>query len=227
MKAELVDISKKLQASELHDDRPMEERSHSLEPVYNYFGIRINTCQERLRQKLLQKRQHIIPKLIQKNLTLQQPLENKSSKLFKKLYILVKEYPTYNFIGPIIGPLGNTQKRMEKETGAKICLRGKDITTDPQKNVEDLHVYVEANNQKSLDAAVGMIEKLLKPTDEGMNEHKRGQLEKLATLKANMCKFVTIMGTSILPALNGNLLLKWYAMTNVAATTIPQKLVGQ
>ncbi|XP_050254912.1 splicing factor-like protein 1 [Quercus robur] len=159
----------------------MEERSHSPEPVYNYFGIRINTRQERLHQKLLQKRQHIISKLIQKNPTLQQPLENKSSKLFKKLYIPVKEYPTYNFIGPIIGPLGNTQKRMEKETGAKICLRGKDITTDPQKNDEDLHVYVEANNQKSLDAAVGMIEKLLKPTDEGMNEHKWGQLEKLAT----------------------------------------------
>ncbi|XP_050253069.1 splicing factor-like protein 1 [Quercus robur] len=166
----------------------MEERSPSPEPVYDYFGIIINTRQERLRQKLLQKRQHIISKLIKKNPTLQQPLEYKSSKLFKKPYIPVKEYPTYNFIGPIIGPLGNTQKRMEKGIGAKIRLRGKDITTDPQKNDEDLHVYVEANNQKSLDAAVGMIEKLLKPTDKGMNEHKRGQLKELATLKANMCK---------------------------------------
>ena len=188
LKAELVDISRKLQTSELHDDRPMEERSPSPEPVYDYFGIRINTRQERLRQKLRQKRQHIISTLIQKNPTLQQPLEYKSSKLFKKLYIPVKEYPTYNFIGPIIGPLGNTQKRMEKETGAKIRLRGKDITTDPQKNDEDLHVYIEANNQKSLDAAVGMIEKLLKPIDEGMNEHKRSQLEELAALKANMCR---------------------------------------
>ncbi|KAF3961176.1 hypothetical protein CMV_014179 [Castanea mollissima] len=188
LKAELVDISRKLQTSELHDDRPMEERSPSPEPVYDYFGIRINTRQERLRQKLLQKRQHIISKLFQKNPTLQQPLECKSLKLFKKLYVPVKEYPTYNFIGLIIGPLGNTQKRMEKETGAKIRLRGKDITTDPQKNDEDLHVYIEANNQKSLDAAVGMIEKLLKPIDEGMNEHKRGQLEELATLKTNVCR---------------------------------------
>ncbi|KAL4595186.1 hypothetical protein ACB092_12G073300 [Castanea dentata] len=188
LKAELVDISRKLQTSELHDDRPMQERSPSPEPVYDYFGIRINTRQERLRQKLLQKRQHIISKLFQKNPTLQQPLECKSLKLFKKLYIPVKEYPTYNFIGLIIGPLGNTQKRMEKETGAKIRLRGKDITTDPQKNDEDLHVYIEANNQKSLDAAVGMIEKLLKPIDEGMNEHKRGQLEELATLKTNVCR---------------------------------------
>ncbi|KAK9994462.1 hypothetical protein SO802_024165 [Lithocarpus litseifolius] len=124
LKAELVDISRKLQTSELHDDSPMEERSPSPEPVYDYFGIRINTHQERLHQKLLQKHQHIISMLIQKNPNLQQPLEYKSSKLFKKIYIPVKEYPTYNFIGPIIGPLGNTQKRMEKETGAKIRLRG-------------------------------------------------------------------------------------------------------
>ena len=46
-------------------------------------------------------------------------------KLFKKLYVPVKEYPGYNFIGPIIGLRGNTQQRMQKETGAKIHVRGK------------------------------------------------------------------------------------------------------
>ena len=30
-----------------------------------------------------------------------------------------------NFIGLIIGPRGNTLKKMERETGAKIMIRGK------------------------------------------------------------------------------------------------------
>jgi splicing factor 1 len=30
-----------------------------------------------------------------------------------KLFIPVKDYPGYNFIGLILGPRGNTQKRME------------------------------------------------------------------------------------------------------------------
>ncbi|GMY07193.1 splicing factor-like protein 1 [Fagus crenata] len=167
LQAELLDINRKLQRSEHHDERSVDE--------------------VRLRHKLVQRLLDIISKLIQKNPTFKPPLEYKSSKLFKKLYIPVKEYPDYNFIGPIIGPHGNTHRRMEKETGAKICVRGKDITKIPQKDDEDLHVYIEADNQKSLDAAVGMIEKLLNPIDEGMNEHKRTQLEELAKLKGYMC----------------------------------------
>ncbi|XP_050254322.1 splicing factor-like protein 1 [Quercus robur] len=188
LQAELADINRKLQTSKLHDDKPMEERSPSPEPMHDNLGIRLNPRQVRLHQKLVQKRQHIISKLIKKNSTFKPPLEYKSSKLCKKIYIPVKEYPNYNFVGLIIGPLGKTQKRMEKETGAKIRLRGKDKTTNPQKNDEDLHVYIEADNQKSLDAAVGMVEKLLNPIDDAMNEHKRVQLEELATLKANMCR---------------------------------------
>ena len=188
LQAELADINRKLQTSELHDDKPMEERSPSPEPVHDNLGIRLNPRQVRLHQKLVLNRQHIISKLIKKNSTFKPPLEYKSSKLCKKIYIPVKEYPNYNFVGLIIGPLGKTQKRMEKETGAKIRLRGKDKTTNPQKNDEDLHVYIEADNQKSLDAAVGMVEKLLNPIDDAMNEHKWVQLEELATLKANMCR---------------------------------------
>lgn len=68
---------------------------------------------------------------------------------------------------------------MEKETGARMILRDrgspregkaqqKDAKPDPSEN-EDLHVLVEADNQKSLDAAVGMVEKLLVPVTEEMN----------------------------------------------------------
>jgi hypothetical protein len=39
--------------------------------------------------------------------------------------IHLQEYPNYNFIGLVIGPRGATQKAMEKETGAKIVIRGR------------------------------------------------------------------------------------------------------
>ncbi len=46
-------------------------------------------------------------------------------KKTRKLYIPIKKYPEYNFIGLIIGPRGITQKNMERETGAKIAIRGR------------------------------------------------------------------------------------------------------
>ncbi|KAJ7969978.1 Branchpoint-bridging protein [Quillaja saponaria] len=170
LKAELSEINKKLQEPDLHDDELEDGRCVSREPV-------------RLHERLVRKRQEIISKLIKKNPTFNPPPDYKPSKLFKKLYMPVKEYPEYNFVGLILGPQGNTQKRMENESGAKILLRGKGSTKTPQKSdKEDLHVYIEADNKKSLDAAVAMVEKLLIPV-EGMNEHKRAQLEELAVLR--------------------------------------------
>ena len=46
-------------------------------------------------------------------------------KRSRKIRIPVEEYPTYNFIGLIIGPRGKTQKDMEGKTGCKIAIRGK------------------------------------------------------------------------------------------------------
>lgn len=47
-----------------------------------------------------------------------------------KFYIPYREHPGYNFIGLIIGPRGNTQKRLERETGTKIAIRGKGSVKD-------------------------------------------------------------------------------------------------
>lgn len=44
---------------------------------------------------------------------------------WKKIFIPQKDYPGYNFIGLIIGPRGNTQKRMQTETNTKIAIRGR------------------------------------------------------------------------------------------------------
>lgn len=193
----LLEINRKLQSVLPLDDRAECARSPSPEPIYDNMGIRINTREYRAREKLMKERQEIISKLIQKNPAFRPPADYRPPKLHKKLYIPMKEYPGYNFIGLIIGPRGNTQKRMEKETGAKIVIRGKgsvkegrlqqkrDIKPDPSEN-EDLHVFVEAETQEALDKAVGMVEKLLHPVDECLNEHKRQQLRELAALNGTI-----------------------------------------
>ncbi|KAJ3675776.1 hypothetical protein LUZ60_004818 [Juncus effusus] len=197
LNARLLEISRLFQSGLPLDDRPEGARSPSPEPVYDNMGIRINTREFRARERLNRERQEIISQLIRKNPAFKPPADYRPPKLHKKLFIPMKEYPGYNFIGLIIGPRGNTQKRMEKETGAKIVIRGKgsikegkllqkrDTKPDPSEN-EDLHVLVEADTEESLEAAAGMVQKLLTPVDEVLNEHKRQQLRELATLNGTI-----------------------------------------
>ncbi|CAN6442250.1 unnamed protein product [Victoria cruziana] len=193
----LLEISRLLQSGLPLDDRPEGARSPSPEPLYDNMGVRINTREFRARERLNRERQEIISQLIKRNPAFKPPADYRPPKLQKKLYIPMKEYPGYNFIGLIIGPRGNTQKRMEKETGAKIVIRGKgsvkegrlqqkrDLRPDPAEN-EDLHVLVEAETQEALEAASSMVEKLLQPVDEVLNEHKRQQLRELAALNGTI-----------------------------------------
>ena len=46
-------------------------------------------------------------------------------RIHDKVMIPQDEYPEINFVGLLIGPRGNTLKTMEKDTGAKIIIRGK------------------------------------------------------------------------------------------------------
>lgn len=73
-----------------------------------------------------------------------------------------KEYPTFNFIGLIIGPRGNTQKRMERETNTKIAIRGKgsvkegrsrrDPSGRPEPGEDDeLHVLITGEADEDVD----------------------------------------------------------------------------
>ncbi|XP_072990363.1 uncharacterized protein [Typha latifolia] len=164
--------------------------------INNKLDVMVNGRSARLRAELIKRRQNIISQLIRMNPTFHPPSDYKPAKLYKKLYIPEKEFPGYNFIGLIIGPRGNTQKRMEKESGARILLRGKGSNRQgrghyykdriSEKDNEDLHVYIEADTQQSLDAAVKMVEKLLVPVKEGTSELKRAQLRELAELKGTL-----------------------------------------
>jgi len=80
---------------------------------------------------------------------------------------------------------------MERETGAKIAIRGKGSTKEGKSKRnggedEDLHVLVTADNQDALERACGMVEKLLVPVDEGLNTHKQNQLRELAEINGTL-----------------------------------------
>lgn len=97
------------------------------EPIYDPNGKRLNTREQRWRDKFADERQQVIERAMAMNPLFRAPADYAApgSKRTAKLYIPYREYPEYNFIGLIIGPRGNTQKRMERETGAKIVIRGR------------------------------------------------------------------------------------------------------
>ena len=47
----------------------------------------------------------------------------RNCSMTQKLY--VPKHPTYNFIGRILGPCGNSVRRLEEITGCRILIRGK------------------------------------------------------------------------------------------------------
>jgi len=115
-----------------------------------------------------------------------------SQKKTRKIYIPIKDHPEYNFIGLIIGPRGNTQKRMEKETNTKIAIRGRGSLKEGKVNKQqyqdddELHVLITADTEGQLNAAEIEVRKLLVPVEEGKNEHKRQQLRELAEINGTL-----------------------------------------
>ena len=114
-----------------------------------------------------------------------------------RLYVPHKQYPGYNFLGLIIGPRGSTQKRLEKETGAYIRIRGREMHKEgtfrpPQvAGVDDgrddeLHVHISADTVEKVDRAARMIHPLLTPLDPDQNPHKQKQLRELAEINGTV-----------------------------------------
>ncbi|XP_062325587.1 protein quaking-A isoform X2 [Osmerus eperlanus] len=119
--------------------------------------------------------------------------------LQEKLFVPVKEYPDYNFVGRILGPRGLTAKQLEAETGCKIMVRGKSSMRDRKKEEqnrgkpnwehlnEDLHVLItvedtQARAEVKMRRAVEEVKKLLVPAAEGEDNLKKMQLMELAIL---------------------------------------------
>ncbi|XP_024357397.1 uncharacterized protein [Physcomitrium patens] len=179
-------------------------RSPSPPPIYDSNGQRTNTREGRRREQLEIERREAIGECMKLNPLYKPPVGYKPVYKEAKLFIPVKKYPGYNFIGLILGPRGNTQKRMEQETGTKIAIRGRGAVKEGKRLIsgrrdkdlesvhDDLHVHITADCFEKVDAAVALIEPLLTPVDEIQNMHKRKQLRELAEMNGTMRDFPKI-----------------------------------
>lgn len=120
--------------------------------------------------------------------------------LTESVRIPVETYPTYNFIGRIIGPRGMTAKQLEKDTGCRIMIRGhysnKIYGNSSQKSHGDgnqdpidlpLRVIIETSGPRReatarITEALNVVNSLLVPPPDGRDELKRRQLVELAIM---------------------------------------------
>ena len=117
----------------------------------------------------------------------------------EKVFVPVKEFPEYNFVGRILGPRGMTAKQLEQETGCKIMVRGKGSMRDKKKEDankgkpnwehlnDELHVLIQCEDAANrvdvkIARAVEEVKKLLVPSPEGEDELKKKQLMELAII---------------------------------------------
>lgn len=198
VRVRIEELTRKLNLNELDIDYTIEHKTPSPEPIYDQQGKRINTREARAREHLLAERHGLVTTATAMYPGFKPPADYQpvTSKKMRKIMVPIDKHPEYNFIGLIIGPRGNTQKRMEKETGCKISIRGKGSIKDgkgkrdggknePDAN-EPLHVLLTADTEAQLAAATKQITDLLVPLEEGRNEHKRQQLRELAQINGTL-----------------------------------------
>lgn len=81
--------------------------------------------------------------------------------LQEKVFVPVKEYPNYNFVGRLLGPRGLTAKQLEQDLECKIMVRGRGSLRDKRKEDmnrgkpnwehldEELHVLVSVEDYEN------------------------------------------------------------------------------
>lgn len=195
LRAELENINQKLTTVAV-DAALIEKdpnRSPSPPPQYDSNGKRTNTREVRMKAALEKRRRETIDQLLKINPLFRPPADYARQKLHRKIYIPIREFPSYNFIGLIIGPRGNTQKRMERETNCKIAIRGKGSVKEGSKGKkmnadenDDLHVLITGDREEDLDRAAKEVQSLLVPVDDTKNSHKQKQLRELALINGTL-----------------------------------------
>ncbi|KAK4781502.1 hypothetical protein SAY86_015604 [Trapa natans] len=136
-----------------------------------------------------------------------------------RLDVPVDKYPNYNFVGRLLGPRGNSLKRVEARTDCRILIRGCGSIKDPVKEEimrgkpgyehlnEPLHILLEAElPAEIIDArlfqARDILLDLLQPVDESQDFYKKQQLRELAMLNGTLREEGSPMSGSISPYQN-------------------------
>lgn len=176
-------------------------RSPSPEPIYSSDGKRLNTREFRTRRRLEEERHALVLKMQSMNPEFKPPLDYKPPviRVSDKVMIPQEEHPEINFVGLLIGPRGNTLKTMEKETGAKIIIRGKGSVKEGKVGRKDgqplpgedepLHAYITATNPECVKKAVERIKEVIRQgveVPENQNDLRRMQLRELAQLNGTL-----------------------------------------
>jgi splicing factor 1 len=90
---ELNEVSRKILNNEL-DIPPEGERSPSPEPVYDRMGIRLNTREVRVKDRLLERRSYLIEELIKSDPTYRPPADYRPAKKHRKIFIPLRVGPS-------------------------------------------------------------------------------------------------------------------------------------
>ncbi|KAG6448189.1 hypothetical protein O3G_MSEX005356 [Manduca sexta] len=201
LQLQIEEVSRKLRSGDLGIPANIEERSPSPEPIYSTDGKRLNTREYRTRRKLEEERHRLVQRMMQVNPEFKPPPDYKPPiiRVHDKVMIPQEEHPDINFVGLLIGPRGNTLKAMEKETGAKIIIRGKGSVKEGKVGRKDgqplpgedepLHAYITATNADCVKKAVEKIKEVIRQgveVPEGQNDLRRMQLRELAQLNGTL-----------------------------------------
>ncbi|KAJ6441330.1 cyanamide hydratase [Purpureocillium lavendulum] len=210
----IEEISQKLR---IDDVVPADgDRSPSPPPQYDNHGRRVNTREYRYRKRLEDERHKLVERAMKTIPNYHPPQDyRRPTKTQEKVYVPVNDYPEINFIGLLIGPRGNTLKKMESESGAKIAIRGKGSVKEGKgrsdaahssNQEEDLHCLIMADTEDKINKAKQLIHNVIETAGfpdlrtflalanrhkaasvpEGQNDLKRNQLRELAALNGTL-----------------------------------------
>ncbi|CAH8870749.1 unnamed protein product [Trichobilharzia szidati] len=193
---QIEDISRRLKSGDLGIPKNPEDRSPSPEPIYSSDGKRLNTREYRTRKKLEDDRHALVQQLMDINPEYKPPSDY---KITDKVFIPQENHPDINFVGLLIGPRGNTLKALEKETGAKVIIRGKGSVKEGKVGRRDglpmpgedepLHAFITAPTAECVDKAVKKINEIIRQgieIPESQNDLRRAQLRELALLNGTL-----------------------------------------
>ncbi|KAI3836172.1 hypothetical protein MKX03_028151 [Papaver bracteatum] len=138
-----------------------------------------------------------------------------------RLDIPIDKFPSFNFVGRLLGPRGNSLKRVEATTQCRVYIRGRGSVKDSLQEEklrdkpgyehlnEPLHLLVEAEFppemiDSRLTQAVAILEDLLKPVDESLDYYKKQQLRELAMINGTLREESPQMSPSMSPFNNSS-----------------------
>eukprot|EP01138_Halocafeteria_seosinensis_P015603 gb/GECG01015924.1/.p1 GENE.gb/GECG01015924.1/~~gb/GECG01015924.1/.p1 ORF type:complete len:907 (+),score=154.39 gb/GECG01015924.1/:1-2721(+) len=196
-----IDHVDALAAAERHNPK----RPPSPAPQYDSMGRRTNKLEQRMKEQFMDRKSELTRELVGLNPAMKslydQGLLGKKEKVTRKIYIPVDEYPEYNFMGIIIGPRGQTQKKLETESNCKISVRGRGANKEgklqPQEGSDDdLHVWIQGDNEEDVEACATLIERLLEPRDED-DEWRQQQMKDLAIINGTFRQQDQLIATEV------------------------------